>query len=122
MTKELKELIRLRNRYRHSMHTDRKRWQEVLKNIAETATENKRNLWRGHLEKMVESKDASETWKFVKINNGEAATQSGKALMNQGREYCSDKAKASVFCQEHARISGRKSDKASRRLNCEVRR
>ncbi len=35
MTKELKELIRQRNRYRRSMHTDRKKWQAVSKLIAE---------------------------------------------------------------------------------------
>ncbi len=42
--------------------------------------------------------------------------------MYQGREYCSDKEKASAFCQEYARISGRKLDEASRRLNREMRR
>ncbi len=50
VTKELKEIIRQRNRYRRSMHTDRKKWQEVSKLIAELTIENKRYLWRGHLE------------------------------------------------------------------------
>ncbi len=122
MTKEPKELIRQRNRYRRSMHTDRKKWQEVSKLIAELTIENKRILWRGNLEKMAESNDASEAWKVVKTLNGEAPTQSGKTLIYQGREYCNDKAKASAFCQEYAKISGRKSDKASRRLTREVRR
>ncbi len=71
---------------------------------------------------MAEWKDASEAWKEVKTLNGEAPTPSGKALMYQGREYCSYKAKASAFCREYARISGRGSDKASRRLNREMRR
>ncbi len=71
---------------------------------------------------MAESNDASETRKVVKTLTGEALTLSGKTLMYQGREYCSDKAEASAFCQEYARISGRKSDKASRRLNREARR
>ncbi len=74
MTKELKELIRQRNRYRRSMHTDRKKWQEVSKLIAEMTIENKRNLWRGHLEKMAEPNDASEAWKVVKALTGEAPT------------------------------------------------
>ncbi len=65
---------------------------------------------------------SSSTWKVVKKREGEETTQSGKTLTHHGREYCSDKAKASAFCQEYARISGRKSDKACRRLNREVRR
>ncbi len=85
----------------------------MSKLIAELTTGNKRNLWRGHLEKMSESNDASEAWKVVKAFNGEAPTQSGKTLIYQGREFCNGKAKASAFCQEYARISGRKSDKAS---------
>ncbi len=44
MTKELKELIRQRNRYRRSMHNYRKRWQDVSKVIAEKTIENMRNL------------------------------------------------------------------------------
>ncbi len=47
-----------------------------------------------------QKKDASKTWKVVKTINGEAPTQSGKTLMYQRREYFSDKAKASAFCQE----------------------
>ncbi len=78
------------------MHTDRKKWQEVSKLIAEMTIENKRNLWRGHLEKMAESNDASEAWKVVKALNGEAPTQSGKntdipgprVLQRQGESLC----------------------------------
>ncbi len=36
---------------------------------------------------------------MMKTLNSEALTQSGKASMNQDREYCSDKAKASAFCR-----------------------
>ncbi len=69
---------------------------------------------------MAKSKDATETWKVVKTLNGVAATQSGKTLMYQGREYRRDKAKAFAFYQVYARINGCKSDKASRRLKREV--
>ncbi len=66
MTKELKEINHQRNLfYRRSMHNDRKRWQELPMVIAEKTIENKRNLWRDHLEKMAEWKDASEAWKVV---------------------------------------------------------
>ncbi len=68
------------------MHTDRKRLQEVSKLMAELTTENKRNLWRGNLERMAEWNDASEAWKVVKTLNGEATTQFGRTLMYQDRE------------------------------------
>ena len=44
-----------------------------------------------------------------------------KALVCKGREYVSDKAKASAFIQEYATLSGRKSDRSSRRAVRELR-
>ncbi len=119
MTKELNELIRQRNRYRRSMHTDRKRWQEVSKLIAELTTENKRNLWRGNLENMAETHEPFEAWKVVRPLNGEDPTQPAETPKYQGREYCSDKAKTPAICPEYAGTRGRKSDKDYRRLSRE---
>ena len=42
-------------------------------------------------------------------------------LVYKGREYVSDKAKASAFIQEYATVSGRKSDRSSRRAVGELR-
>ena len=49
------------------------------------------------------------------------AGQDGKTLVYKGREYVSDKAKASAFIQEYATVSGRKSDRSSRRAVRELR-
>ena len=57
----------------------------------------------------------------MKSLNGSAPAQDGKTLVYKGREYVSDKAKASVFIQEHTTVSGRKSDRSSRRAVRELR-
>ena len=64
---------------------------------------------------MTRPKDAKNAWAIVKSLNGSARAQDGKTLVYKGREYVSDKAKASAFIQEYATVSGRKSDRSSRR-------
>ena len=51
----------------------------------------------------------------MKSLNGSAWAQDGKTLVYKGREYVSDKAKASAFIQEYATVSGQKSDRSRRR-------
>ena len=51
----------------------------------------------------------------MKSLKGSARAQDGKTLVYKGREYVSDKAKASAFIQEYATVSGRKSNRSSRR-------
>ena len=57
----------------------------------------------------------------MKSLNGSAQAQDGKKLVYKGREYVSDKAKASAFIQEYATVSGRKSNRSSRRAVRELR-
>ena len=57
----------------------------------------------------------------MKSLNGSARAQDGKILVYKGREYVSDKAKTSAFIQEYATVSGRKSDRSSRRAERELR-
>ena len=57
----------------------------------------------------------------MKSLNGSARAQDWKTLVYKGREYVSDKAKASAFLQEYATVSGRKSDLTSRSTVREVR-
>ena len=70
---------------------------------------------------MTRTKDAKKAWAVVKSLNGSARAQDGKTLVYKGREYVSDKEKASAFIQEYATISGRKSDRSSRRAVRELR-
>ena len=70
---------------------------------------------------MTRTKDAKKAWAVVKSLNGSARAQDGKTLVYKGREYVSDKAKASAFIQEYATVSGRKSDRSSRRAVRELR-
>ena len=69
---------------------------------------------------MTRTKDAKKAWAVVKSLNGSARAQDGKTLVYKGREYVSDKAKASAFIQEYATISGRKSNRSSRRAVREI--
>ena len=57
----------------------------------------------------------------MKSLNGSARDQDGKPLVYKGRQYVSNKAKASAFIQEHATVSERKSDRSSRRAVRELR-
>ena len=57
----------------------------------------------------------------MKSLNGSARAQDGKTLVYKGREYLSDMAEASAFIQEYATVSGRKSDRSSRRAVLELR-
>ena len=70
---------------------------------------------------MTRSKDAKKAWAVVKSLNGSARAQDWKTLVYKGSEYVSDKAKAPAFIQEYATVSGRKSDRSSRRAVRELR-
>ena len=52
----------------------------------------------------------------VRSLSGKESHTTGKYLLYKGRMYVSDRAKASTFVQEYAKISGRKSDKDSRKV------
>ncbi len=103
------------------MRANRGLWTKISRRITELTIPNQRTIWQDHRQKMAEKKDTSATWNVVKSLNGKASTQSRKTLICRGREFCSDKAKASAFCQESATISGRKSDRSSQRANRELR-
>ena len=89
--------------------------------MLEKTQETKRNTWRAHLEEVTHTKDAKKAYAVVKSLNESARAQDGKTLVFKGREYVSDKAKASAFIQEYATVSGRKSDRSSRRAVREFR-
>ena len=101
-------------------------WVTKTREVLEKTQEAKRNTWRAHLEEVTRTKDAKKAWAVVKSLNWSARTQDGKTLVRKGREYVSDKAKASAFIQEYATVSGLKSDRSSRRavrdLRSDVRR
>ena len=121
MNAELKTLIQERNRLRRDMGANRDAWVAMTREVLEKTQEAKRSTWRAHLEEVTRTKDAKKAWAVVKSQCGSARAQDGKALVYKGREYVSDKAKASAFIQEYATVSGRKSDRWSRRAVRELR-
>ena len=110
-----------RNRRRRDMGANRDAWVAKTREVLEKSQEAKRNTWRAHLEEVTRTKDANKAWAFVKSLNGSARDQDRKTLVYKGREYVSDKAKASDFIQEFATVSGRKSGRSSRRAVRELR-
>ena len=121
MNAELKTLIQERNRLRRDIGANRDVWVAKTREVLEKTQEDKRNTWRAHLEEVTRTKDAMKAWAVVKSLNGSARAQDWKTLVYKGREYVSDKAKASAFIQEYATVSGRKSDRSSRRAVRELR-
>ena len=97
MNAELKTLIQERNRLRRDMGANREAWVTKTREVLEKTQEAKRNTWRAHLEEVTRTKDAKKAWAVVKSLNGSARAQDGQALLYKGREYVSDKAKASAF-------------------------
>ena len=118
---ELKTLMQERNRLQRDMGKNRNAWVAKSREVLQKTLEAKRNTWRAHLEEVTRTKDAKKAWSVVKSLNGSARAQDGKTLVYKGREYVSDKAKASAFIQEYATVSGRKSDRSSRRAVRELR-
>ena len=121
MNAELKTLMQERNRLRRDMGANRDAWVTKTREVLAKTQEARRNTWRAHLEEVTRTKDAKKAWAVVKSLNGSARAQDGKTLVYKGREYVSDKAKASAFIQEYATVSGRKSDRSSRRAVRELR-
>ena len=115
MNAELKTLIQERNRLQRDVGANRDAWVAKTREVLEKTQEAKRNTWRAHLKEVTSTKDAKKAWAVVKSLNGSARAQDGKTLVYKSREYVSDKAKASAFIQEYATVSGRKSDRSSRR-------
>ena len=121
MNAELRTLIQERNRLRRDMGANRDAWVAITREVLEKTQEAKRNTWRAHPEEVTRTKDAKKAWAVVKSLNGSARAQDRKIIVCNGREYVSDKAKASAFIQEYATVSGRKSDRSSRRAVRELR-
>ena len=114
MNAELKTLIQELNRLLQDMGANRDAWVAKTREVLEKTQEAKRNTWRAHLEEVTRTKDAKKAWAVVKSLNGSTRAQDGKTIVCKGREYVSDKAKASAFIKEYATVSGRKSDRSSR--------
>ena len=92
------------------MGANRDAWVAKTREVLEKTQEAKRNTWRAHLEEVTRTKDAKKAWAVMKSLNASARAQDGKTQVYKGREYVSDKAKASAFIQEYTTVSGRKSD------------
>ena len=117
MNSELRSLTRERNRLRRDMRHNREEWVRVNKLVIEKTKEAKRAVWHANLDGISEQKDARKAWEVVKRLSGVTPPQAGKTLTYQGRQYVTDQAKASAFVQEYAKVSGRHSDKSTRRAN-----
>ena len=115
MNAELKTLIQEHNRLRQDMGANRDACVAKTREVLEKIQEAKCNIWRAHLKEVTRTKDVKKAWAVVNSLNGSARAQDGKTLVYKGREYMSDKAKASAFIQEYATVSGWKSDRSSRR-------
>ena len=115
MNAELKTRMQERNRLRRDMGANRDAWVAKTREVLEKTQEAMHNTWRAHLEEVTRTKDAKKAWAVVKSLNGSARAQDGQTIVYKGREYVSDKAKASAYIQEYATVNGRKSDRSSRR-------
>ena len=112
MNGELKSLIRKRNRLRRNLNAATRPAYLQKRKVAEKTAEAKRTAWHRHLQKILEAKNSKQAWTVVKSLSSPPSQESNKAL-KYNHEYALDKAKATAFVVEHARVSGRKIDKSS---------
>ena len=116
MNAQLKQHIQKRNKLRSNLIANRNQWLETNREIIRHTEESKRASWHRHLDMISISKDAKQAWSTVCSLSGRQSHTTGESLLYKGREYVSYRAKASAFARENAKISGRKSDKDSRKV------
>ena len=80
----------------------------------------KRKTWRNDLQTIAETRNTKKIWDLVKRMEGKTQQVDSKALHSRGRLCTTPKAKANAFLQEYAEVSGRRSDRRSRRTAVEV--
>ena len=106
MNADLQTLIQERNRLRRDIWANRDAWVVKTREVLEKTQEAKHNTRRAHLEEVTRTNDAKKAWAVLKSLNWSARAQDGETLVYKGREYVSDKAKASAFFQKYATVSG----------------
>ena len=77
--------------------------------------EAKRKVWREQLEKIAEEKNTNREWSVVRGLRGDVREERGKSMMYNGKWRITPAAKANAFIDQYARISGRKSNRRTRR-------
>ena len=73
------------------------------------------------MDRISKSKYAKQTWSTMRTLSGKESHTTGQSSLYKGRVYASERAKASPFDQEYAKISGRKNDKESRKAFMDLR-
>ena len=120
ITADILRMRRERNELRRNIATRREEWVNKCRELSEMTLEAQRRTWRKNLESIKESKDTGKAWRVVK---GLGATGGGgrrQALVYKGRRCPTAKSKANAFVQEYAEVSGKKSNKETRREEVEL--
>ena len=79
--------------------------------------EAKTRIWKDNLMGIEPRKDVAGAWRVVGALSGGPKSETGQAAITyRGKRCTTDLAKANAFNQEYAEVSGRKSDRESRRV------
>ena len=99
----------------HGSQNQSKKWLETNRKITRLKEESKRTIWHKHLVRTSKSKVAKQALSTVRSLSVKESRTTGKSILYRGRVYASNRSEVSTYVQEYAEISGRKSDKDSRK-------
>ena len=120
ITADILRMRRERNELRRNITTRREEWVNKCRELSEMTLEAQRRTWRKNLESIKESKDTGKAWRVVKGLGAAGGGGRRQALVYKGRRCPTAKSKANAFVQEYAEVSGKKSNKETRREEVEL--
>ena len=88
---------------------------DICVELKEKTREGKRKVWREQLERKAEEKNTNRAWSIVRGLRGDVAEEKGKALLHNSKWRITPAARANAFIDQYTRISGRKSNRRTRR-------
>ena len=118
MTPKVREAIRIRNKLRKTIGTQRTEWIEACKNAQDTIREAKADAWKKVLEECSTSPDDAKMWKTIRQLKGSPESNSpNEAMDHNGRLITCNRKKADIFALHYAGVSKLKMSKKNRKEN-----
>jgi ribonuclease HI len=119
MPKEVRPLVRERNRLGRDRAANRVEWLDACRRVRAALAEARSKRWKEFVETLGSRPDSAETWNTLRSLNGGGSSfrQSNTVLEFNGRELHSERGKADAFCSFYAGVSRHSFSGAERKRN-----
>ena len=116
LSKEIREAIKLRNRLRRSIASNRKEWITACREVQSMIRESKEEKLKEFISESDHSNDPNKIWTKIKALSGKSASSiRNETLVHNGKCFTSSRTKANAFMHRYAEISRLDIPKSSRR-------